>query len=84
MKWHGRVLLSLALAGPVSVVAAMMTQWDVFGGIWLASLFLSLVYLVGVEVVTGQEIPRRGICMLLACSPVVLGLVLGIVDSAIW
>ena len=83
MKWHGRVLLLLALTGPVSVIAAMVTRWSGLGGIWLASLFLSIVYLVAVEVTTGQDIPRRGLSMLLAWGPVAFALVLGIIQSAI-
>lgn len=75
MRWHGCILLFLALIGPVSVVAQIVMVDFPLGVMWFAALFLSIVYLVGVEMITGNEIPGRGTAMLLALSPIAYGIV---------
>jgi hypothetical protein len=79
MKWHGRVLSVLALIGPVSIAAELLLKIQGIGPLWLAGLFLSIVYLVGVEVITAQEIPGRGLAMIFALSPIIFGIIVSFI-----
>ncbi|YCM44674.1 hypothetical protein V2O64_01385 [Verrucomicrobiaceae bacterium 227] len=75
MKIHGAILLGISLLVPVSMILGIVLEASWTLGLFWASMFLSIMYLIVVEVVTGKEIVRRGWAMVLTFSPFVIGVI---------